>query len=223
MPKPVVWNRQPDDLVVVVAGPKGVGKSTFIKTLMSGKVDPMIVQPPIIGDGRTACTREVQPFAVPISIRGRARRLIIVDTPGLDDNSRTLMQIKTHLWSSHEPAYDGLIILGESKLAGISVNVPEKHKTLSGDPIPSFLGAEQFESSGQFVWKIVNKILDFNIRLQILLELNDELVELEKNAPNTEAGKWRHHKLTKLLKTQLELEKKLLLSMFPGRTASKAS
>ncbi|KAG8220499.1 P-loop containing nucleoside triphosphate hydrolase protein [Butyriboletus roseoflavus] len=71
------FKADPSDLVILVMGPTGCGKSNFINTLM-GKAEQ-----------RTAAnlrsdTRDVTPYC----ISDNGRRLVLVDTPGFDDTYR---------------------------------------------------------------------------------------------------------------------------------------
>ncbi|KAF5339334.1 hypothetical protein D9611_009877 [Ephemerocybe angulata] len=74
-----------------ILGPTGVGKSTFIRNVLSG-VDATHSQMPDIGEGSTACTQKITHYVVDLPSRGVAgtraggRRLILVDTPGLDSH-----------------------------------------------------------------------------------------------------------------------------------------
>ncbi|PPQ72512.1 hypothetical protein CVT26_004027 [Gymnopilus dilepis] len=80
------------DIIVAVMGPTGVGKSTFVKHLIEGKLPKTVVR---IGHDLESCTSELQPIPIPfdiatnalpgVKLEGKDRRLVIVDTPGFDD------------------------------------------------------------------------------------------------------------------------------------------
>ncbi|KAF9002497.1 P-loop containing nucleoside triphosphate hydrolase protein [Cyathus striatus] len=71
----IVEDGNPGDLVIAIMGPTGVGKSTFINTLL----DDGVMQ---IGHGLISCTEHLQHVIVPLPDRPR---LVILDTPGFDD------------------------------------------------------------------------------------------------------------------------------------------
>jgi len=68
-----------------VMGQMGSGRSTFVKSLLSGTGLEKQVK---IGEGGDLelCTNDIQPFPTPILTSARSR-LVIVDTPGLDDTN----------------------------------------------------------------------------------------------------------------------------------------
>ncbi|RXW13957.1 hypothetical protein EST38_g11897 [Candolleomyces aberdarensis] len=73
------------DIVILVVGPLGHGKSTFINHILE-RADAAT------SDGFTACTRETKSYATIIPKRQAleqevpGNRLILVDTPGFDDS-----------------------------------------------------------------------------------------------------------------------------------------
>ncbi|RXW21832.1 hypothetical protein EST38_g4012 [Candolleomyces aberdarensis] len=74
-------NPGPDDIVVIVLGPVGHGKSTFINNILGG-------QKAKTDDGFFTCTTEVESYELEIphhlpELQGK--RLILVDTPGFQD------------------------------------------------------------------------------------------------------------------------------------------
>ncbi|KAF8998862.1 hypothetical protein BDQ17DRAFT_1428240 [Cyathus striatus] len=71
----------PNDIIIVVIGPTGAGKSTFINTLFNDDVTA-------IGYGQNRCTTNLKPIIYPRRFGSAiSRRLIVVDTPGFDENS----------------------------------------------------------------------------------------------------------------------------------------
>ncbi|KAH6905956.1 P-loop containing nucleoside triphosphate hydrolase protein [Coprinopsis sp. MPI-PUGE-AT-0042] len=70
-----------DDIVILVMGPTGVGKSTFIKEYTGNKEI-------VVGSQLQSCTRDVSCFEAPVPVHFpllQGRRLLLVDTPGFDD------------------------------------------------------------------------------------------------------------------------------------------
>lgn len=98
----------PDDIIIPVMGPTGVGKSTFINHIAGNSVK--------VGHNLKSCTAELQPVVVNSSQHSQlgGQRLVIVDTPGFDDtyvsDSEILQRIA--LWLAD--AYHG-----EMKLGGV--------------------------------------------------------------------------------------------------------
>lgn len=110
---------QPDDLVIVIVGLTGAGKSTFIRDFTGdGSV--------IVGHRMDPCTREVTWYHAPIPplYAGRLgqRRLILVDTPGFDDSylneSEILHQVARWLTRSYDAnkVVTGIVYLNDITL-----------------------------------------------------------------------------------------------------------
>lgn len=99
-----VWPGREDDIVVVVMGQTGVGKSTFIHYLLQNAALDPSVERPLIGEELDSCTVNLEPFVIPNGPNG-TNRLVIVDTPGFDDtftaDSEILRRIAEWLASSY--------------------------------------------------------------------------------------------------------------------------
>ncbi|KAH6905904.1 P-loop containing nucleoside triphosphate hydrolase protein [Coprinopsis sp. MPI-PUGE-AT-0042] len=90
-----------DDIVILVMGPTGVGKSTFIKEY-TGNQDVEV------GHQLQSCTRDVSWYQATVPRRFprlAGRRLILVDTPGFDDtyadDSEILKRVSAWLAQSY--------------------------------------------------------------------------------------------------------------------------
>ncbi|KAG1904146.1 uncharacterized protein F5891DRAFT_1140549 [Suillus fuscotomentosus] len=97
---------RPDDIIILVIGVTGVGKSTFVNTAIGKVVTP-------VGHGLESCTSRIQ-HAFCACPSDPSRRVVLVDTPGFDNtfghDSEILRRIAVWLASSY----------GENmKLAGI--------------------------------------------------------------------------------------------------------
>ncbi|KAF9555463.1 hypothetical protein CPC08DRAFT_712004 [Agrocybe pediades] len=75
-----------DDIVILVMGITGTGKSTLIDHLASGQPGTVVRA----GDGLTSCTQDVEMVVVNRSLHNR---IILVDTPGFDDTEKTEMEV----------------------------------------------------------------------------------------------------------------------------------
>ncbi|PPQ69144.1 hypothetical protein CVT24_000010 [Panaeolus cyanescens] len=70
---------QLDDIIIAVAGPTGAGKTTFIQTIAGRNVEGLNI-------GHTINTGTTEVAGVKIPIPGTHSNLILIDTPGFDDN-----------------------------------------------------------------------------------------------------------------------------------------
>ena len=61
---------------VLLIGKIQQGKSSFIQSLSSEKVDIAI------GDGNVSCTKTIKHY--PVTLRNTSQKIVFVDTPGLD-------------------------------------------------------------------------------------------------------------------------------------------
>ncbi|KAH6917871.1 hypothetical protein BKA70DRAFT_1554068 [Coprinopsis sp. MPI-PUGE-AT-0042] len=94
VPNIVMPEVQANDALILVMGPSGSGKSTFINNVLRSKVAAC-------DDGYEACTSEIKGYEVPrgnalythLVTGGTQRRLIIVDTPGLDNDRFTELNV----------------------------------------------------------------------------------------------------------------------------------
>ncbi|EDR05778.1 uncharacterized protein LACBIDRAFT_302493 [Laccaria bicolor S238N-H82] len=136
-PKPMEYKPMLNDIIILVMGPSGVGKSTFINYLAGEDV----VQ---VGHDLRSCTTQLQPIVVnpPPSILFRDRRLVLVDTPGFDDTFAAESEILNRIasWLAHVYSTDtklgGLIYLYDislPRMKGTTLRNLEVFKKLCGD------------------------------------------------------------------------------------------
>lgn len=95
------------DVVILVMGPTGSGKSTFLKNFLSvqeGYTGPI----PDVSHGLESCTKTLAAYITSLptcSATPAAQRLVLVDTPGFDDtcvsDSEILRKISVWLASSY--------------------------------------------------------------------------------------------------------------------------
>ncbi|KAG2336074.1 P-loop containing nucleoside triphosphate hydrolase protein [Suillus weaverae] len=99
-------NGRPDDIIIPVMGPTGVGKSTFINTAFGKAVTT-------VGHDLKSCTAQIQHAFCPCP-GDPSRRVVFIDTPGFDDtfidDSEILRRIAVWLASSYD---------NNMKLAGV--------------------------------------------------------------------------------------------------------
>ncbi|KAK1753612.1 GTP-binding protein A [Echria macrotheca] len=105
-------------VVIVLVGVTGAGKSTFA-SIASGR-------DLVVGHGLDPCTKD--PLAVSFNMEGR--EIVLIDTPGFDDDIRTDVEIlgdiaewlAKHKYISKDNPVDGLILLH-----------PATHSTITGN------------------------------------------------------------------------------------------
>ncbi|KAH7925379.1 hypothetical protein BV22DRAFT_1011392 [Leucogyrophana mollusca] len=73
----VLEDARPNDIIILVMGPPGVGKSTFINTAAGKSLTK-------VGHGLESCTVAMQHAIFPYPYNP-SRRIVFVDTPGFDD------------------------------------------------------------------------------------------------------------------------------------------
>ncbi|KAJ2920882.1 hypothetical protein H1R20_g16212, partial [Candolleomyces eurysporus] len=102
-----------DDMVILVMGPTGVGKSTFINNLANEDVAK-------VSDGYSTCTTSVRHYFVeiPQEFIDKPGRLVLVDTPAFNDSTmspaESLRSIAWWLASSAKKWHVGGIIYMQS-------------------------------------------------------------------------------------------------------------
>ncbi|KAF8959528.1 P-loop containing nucleoside triphosphate hydrolase protein [Flammula alnicola] len=138
-------------IIFRVMGPTGVGKSTFINTLLGRSAVA-------VGHSMHSCTAKIEPIVE--NLTGTARRLVIVDTPGFDDtyvdDSEISKRISSWMESSYTPSMKvaGIIYLHEITQPRMSENtcsnIVDVLKKLCGpDGLDSVvLGTTKWETLG---------------------------------------------------------------------------
>ncbi|THU96282.1 hypothetical protein K435DRAFT_797433 [Dendrothele bispora CBS 962.96] len=81
-------NLQPSDIVILVTGAVGAGRSTFINDFL-GKPDRMKVGSP---SSLVTCTTRID-YEIVNSSSQRKNRLVLVDTPGFDNESKSDFEV----------------------------------------------------------------------------------------------------------------------------------
>jgi len=134
----IMKDGRPTDIVIPVMGPTGVGKSTFINTLLGQ--DCMRV-----GHEMTSCTSKLEYFVIdPISNQSRLQghRVVIVDTPGFDDTYQDdveiLRRVAVWLASSYDDGMKlgGVIYLqtiAEKRMKGTTLRNLKMFRRLCGE------------------------------------------------------------------------------------------
>lgn len=96
------------DVVILVIGPTGAGKSTFIRHAL-GSLPSYSGPQPMVSDGFESCTKSLAAYIAPLPrefVTNNAKRLVIVDTPGFDDtcvsDSEILRRLSVWLASSYD-------------------------------------------------------------------------------------------------------------------------
>ncbi|RDB17360.1 GTPase IMAP family member 4 [Hypsizygus marmoreus] len=228
------------DLVIPIMGPTGVGKSTFINTLVGKTVAS-------VGHGLQSHTAQLQ--HVVVNYGPNRSRVILLDTPGFDstfaDNSEILRRIAVWLAKSYSDnmRLAGLIYLHEisnirmfgasrkdleifNKLCGKEATKTVVLATTKWGDVARPVGERRerqlkqihwadmmklgstvlrFEDTQESAWAIVNHILESTKRRRNsvdAVQIQLEMVEVEKLLAETEAGRTLRYTLQELLDAQ---------------------
>ncbi|KAH7906929.1 P-loop containing nucleoside triphosphate hydrolase protein [Hygrophoropsis aurantiaca] len=216
------------DIVILIMGPTGVGKSTFINAAAGS--DSAVN----VGHELESCTAAIRHAIVPHPRKEDPRRFIFVDTPGFDDtyvdDSEILRRILVWLARSysdrvrlagaiymHEISQTRFldisrknlgmftkligddaaknVILATTKWGDVEKDVGERREeqlraNFWKDMINQGSRTAQFHNTYESAWAIINLIVDDNP--VDALQIKNELVQLEKLIPETEAGQTLH-------------------------------
>jgi GTP-binding protein EngB required for normal cell division len=213
---------QPTDLIIPIMGPTGVGKSTFINTASGENVA-------LVGDELESCTSTIQPFIIP----NNNRRIILVDTPGFDDtyvdDTEILRRIAVWLALSYNQNMKvaGIIYLHEisqtrmlgtsrknflmfNKLTGEEAAKDIVLATTKWSHITVEVGQKREQQLRNTHWKTMVDQGSKRAETAEPLQIQDELVYLQKRIPTTDAGTSLRNALNALLNDQRELAKQLV-------------
>ncbi|KAK0742638.1 P-loop containing nucleoside triphosphate hydrolase protein [Schizothecium vesticola] len=93
----------PDDALIAIMGLTGVGKSTFISHFSPATA--------VIGNDLESCTTSISFH--PTTIDGVARRVVLIDTPGFNDTTRTDTSILSEIagWLAEDVKLAGIVYL----------------------------------------------------------------------------------------------------------------
>ncbi|KJA26251.1 hypothetical protein HYPSUDRAFT_308868 [Hypholoma sublateritium FD-334 SS-4] len=250
----------PNDIVIPVMGPTGVGKSTFINSLLTEGQPQMLV-----GHSLMSCTSTINPVVVnfpsdtnhlQVDAKGENRRLIIVDTPGFDDtfvdDSEILRRISLWLAQSYTKNMKlaGVIYLHDitqTRMLGTTRRNLDMFRKLVGDKALSavVLGTTKWGSVDELVarrrqseladsyWKEMSdagsRIVQIDLKKSLVLisqilthkdpkhttvadeflMIQEELTEMRKFIPETEAGKTLRYTLEQVIELQRARAEKL--------------
>lgn len=251
----------PTDIVIPVMGPTGVGKSTFINSLLGQ-------EKMVVGHDLKSCTARIEHAVVsniPSHPNLHGRRVVIVDVPGFDDtiedDAEILRRIAIWLASSYD---DGMklggviylheisqtrmlgttrrnlnmfrklcgeealsrVILGTTKWADVLSDIGEqREKQLSDKFWKEMIGfgsvVRRFDKTQESAQAILNVILDKltpptpgestpgSVGHDPTLQIQKELVHLQRFIPETQAGQELRYTLQQLLEMQKKMAREL--------------
>ncbi|KAF9442974.1 hypothetical protein P691DRAFT_779134 [Macrolepiota fuliginosa MF-IS2] len=247
-----------DDIVIAFMGPTGAGKSYLID-LLSGQRGRRA------GDTLKSCTAQIQ--ATRVRHPRYKDRIVLVDTPGFDDTTKSDMEILALISEWLQKTYQrdiklcGLVYLHritDNRMAGSPLKNLRMFGNLCGDvamnrvillstmwpkikpevgiareaelrnrfwaPLierGSSIARLQDSNSAREAWNIIEALIKAQDDREAVL-LQEELVDLEKNLNETQAGKTLYTSLQKLLDGQRESLKKLLEQVEDSRDPSLA-
>ncbi|KAH7925403.1 hypothetical protein BV22DRAFT_440452 [Leucogyrophana mollusca] len=235
----VLRDGRPNDIIIPIMGPTGVGKSSFINTAAGGNFTT-------VGHDLKSCTAEIIHAIVPYPA-DPSRRVVFVDTPGFDDtytpDSEILRRIAVWLARSYsdDMKLAGVIYLHEisqARMLGTSrKNLAMFNKLCGKDALHNIILATtkwgdieeedgqcreeqlrgtfwkdmvsggsrvtRFEDTRASAWDIVNLIVE---KTPIdALQIQRELVDLQKILPETEAGDSMRASLKELVETHKQI------------------
>ncbi|KAK1835660.1 P-loop containing nucleoside triphosphate hydrolase protein [Podospora conica] len=102
-PQPEIPDIGPDDALIAIMGLTGVGKSTFISHFSPSTA--------IIGNDLESCTSTISFH--PTTLPGIPRRVVLIDTPGFNDTTRTDTSILSEIagWLAEDVKLAGIVYL----------------------------------------------------------------------------------------------------------------
>ncbi|KAH7913164.1 P-loop containing nucleoside triphosphate hydrolase protein [Hygrophoropsis aurantiaca] len=212
---------RPNDIIIPIMGPPGVGKSTFINAAVGKPVA-------LVGHGLESCTKDLQHIIIPYPA-DPSRRVVLLDTPSFDgtysEDPEILRRIGVWLAQSYHNNMKiaGIIYLHEihqtaqasynrnlmviRKLCGTSAmkNLVltttkwpnssddtvwmQKHSSLTvawKDLIDQGCKTAQFRNTRESAWDVIDLVVP---NPHLPLQIQQELVDLAKRIPETEAGR----------------------------------
>jgi len=99
----IIRDVSPTDMVILVMGLSGVGKSTFINAVLEEERTDIMPMP--VGRALTSCTVEVNHAVINPNRWVKDRRLVLVDTPGFNDTYKSDAEILRRIAAWLEAAY----------------------------------------------------------------------------------------------------------------------
>ncbi|KAG0694748.1 P-loop containing nucleoside triphosphate hydrolase protein [Suillus ampliporus] len=220
----IFTDARPNDIIIPVMGPTGVGKSTFINFAVGKDATP-------VGHDLQSCTQHIN-HAICACPGDPSRRVVLVDTPGFDDtflsDTEILRRIAVWLASSYgddmklagvlylhdisQPRMFGTsrrnldmfrrlcgenaernVILVTTKWNDVGAGVGERREQQLKDSfwkemVNNGSQVDRFHGSRKSAWDVMRPILANSSAVVAAIRIQEELIDLGKVIPETDAG-----------------------------------